>query len=894
MPPASRPSEKTNSILVKLRPSAALGAAEGRANLRPLHESDGSGGEFGLIGGPQWYLAEVDATGDSAWDLAHNRVADQLGIAESDVIFAEPDIVHDVYRDSMDGTPGTTTVGFDCTATPQDSKNGKGVGPNEFAWHLGDNYTQLGKARDAVQFSDPRTRIGHLDTGYYPKHITTPERVLRDLERSFAKGEADSGSASDPHRKAFIDNSGHGTGTISILAGAKVGDVYMGGAPDADILPIRIADSVVLLRTSAFAQGLRYALVNGCDVVTMSMGGLPSGAWNDAVNDAYLGGLCLVAAAGNNFSGLPSRHLVYPARYSRAIAACGVMANGKPYSGLKGLKTMEGNYGPDSRMSAALATYTPNIPWAVYGCEKVVRLDGEGTSAATPQIAAAVALWFEKYKNELPRDWRRIEAVRNALFKSARNRNADRSRLGNGILQAFDALKVKPVLGLRQSKADSDSFAFLRVLTGLGIVEVPAREEMFNLELAQRWLVNKELQKIVPDPSDSTQIDDATLKQLMQAIIEDQGASLALRRHIASRYPVAAGQSAPRTPLSRAIVTEVLPACDTEPALRNPSHRRLRVYGIDPSYSARLKTARINEVTLRIPWEPLEKGPVGEYIAVDDTDASGKCYTPVDLDDSRLLAQDGWTPSEGNPQFHQQMVYAVAMKTIKHFEAALGRPVLWRPARKTGKPDDDSVFSQRLAVHPHALRQANAFYSPDKVSLEFGYFESRPENAGDQVPGSRVYSCLSHDIVAHETTHAVLDGMHTRFNEPTNPDVLALHEGFADIVALLQHFTIPEVLESEISRTRGDIEAESMFGSLAVQFGQATGGRGALRNAIGRIENGVWKRLVPDPTRTVASHHASLAWCRTRRRSVRCVHRDIQRAHRRPHSHLYRRHRNSA
>jgi hypothetical protein len=115
------------------------------------------------------------------------------------------------------------------------------------------------------------------------------------------------------------------------------------------------------------------------------------------------------------------------------------------------------------------------------------------------------------------------------------------------------------------------------------------------------------------------------------------------------------------------------------------------------------------------------------------------------------------------------------------------------------------------------------------------------------MPGSRIYACLSHDIIAHETTHAILDGMHRRFSEPSNPDVLAFHEAFADIIALMQHFTIPEVLENEISRTRGDLEAESILGSLAVQFGQATGGRGALREAIGTMEEGVWKRSEPDP-----------------------------------------------
>jgi hypothetical protein len=220
----------------------------------------------------------------------------------------------------------------------------------------------------------------------------------------------------------------------------------------------------------------------------------------------------------------------------------------------------------------------------------------------------------------------------------------------------------------------------------------------------------------------------------------------------------------------------------------------------------------------------------------------------VDLDDPRLLARDGWAPSEGNPQFHQQMVYAVAMKTIEHFERALGRPVLWRPKPNKKNPDDDSTFVKRLKVRPHALRQANAFYSPQDVALQFGYFEASADDPGDHMPESRVYSCLSHDIIAHETTHAILDGMHRRFNEPTNLDVLALHEGFADIIALMQHFTIPEVLEQEISRTRGNIEAESMLGKLAIQFGYATGGRGALRNAIGSMVDGKWKRFAPNPS----------------------------------------------
>ncbi len=84
-------------------------------------------------------------------------------------------------------------------------------------------------------------------------------------------------------------------------------------------------------------------------------------------------------------------------------------------------------------------------------------------------------------------------------------------------------------------------------------------------------------------------------------------------------------------------------------------------------------------------------------------------------------------------------------------------------------------------------------------------------------------------------THAVLDGMHVYFTEPSNPDVFAFHEAFADIVALLQHFTYPELLRDQIARTRGDLTSENLLGQLAQQFGAATGEHHALRDAIGGV-----------------------------------------------------------
>ncbi len=293
----------------------------------------------------------------------------------------------------------------------------------------------------------------------------------------------------------------------------------------------------------------------------------------------------------------------------------------------------------------------------------------------------------------------------------------------------------------------------------------------------------------------------------------------------------------------------------------SPPHRRLRAFAFDPILSRCLETHEINEVTIKVPWEDsLGLGPVDDYLEVVDYDpASQAFYAPVNLNDPQLLAQDGLPPSEGNPQFHQQMAYAVARATNSHFERALGRRTLWSPRLVQ---DDDLIRDEyvgRLRLYPHALREANAYYSPAKKALLFGYFSASATAAGDNMPGETVFTCLSQDIVAHETAHALLDGLHRRFIEPSNEDLWALHEAFADIVALFQHFTNPEVLRQQIARTRGDLEKQSLLGELAYQFGQAIGNYGALRSALGRIdpETHQWVPEKPDPQKllqTTESH----------------------------------------
>ncbi len=306
--------------------------------------------------------------------------------------------------------------------------------------------------------------------------------------------------------------------------------------------------------------------------------------------------------------------------------------------------------------------------------------------------------------------------------------------------------------------------------------------------------------------------------------------------------------------------------------------RRLQVYAFDPSTARAYKNRKAAIVTVSLPYE-MERsdphkpflGPRGNYFEVVDYDpASDAFYTPIDLNAAEVLHNDGLPPSPEDPRFHQQMVYAVAMNTVAVFEEALGRVVQWAPRvreetdaeRKArhekldsqGKevPEDDPVrwvteFTQRLRIYPHALREANAFYEPGKQALLFGYFTASA-NSKSAPPGTTVFTCLSHDIVVHETVHAILDGMHPNYAENSGPDMRALHEAFADIISLFQIFSFPKVLEDQIGKTRGELDRQSLLGQLAQEFGQAVGRGGALRDFLGNFEDGEWKAKDPDPT----------------------------------------------
>jgi hypothetical protein len=271
-----------------------------------------------------------------------------------------------------------------------------------------------------------------------------------------------------------------------------------------------------------------------------------------------------------------------------------------------------------------------------------------------------------------------------------------------------------------------------------------------------------------------------------------------------------------------------------------PRTRRLTIIAQDPSVRG---DGKILTTEVDVPAEEFAPGPRGYRVRVVDYDTStGTLYMPLQyepLRNGRYLdpfkeqaAKAKNDDLESDPQFHQQNVYAIVMRTLARFEFALGRRVAW------------GFVGHQLNIAPHAFADANAFYSERDQALVFGYFRGRDDKL--------VFSCLSHDVVAHETTHALLDGLRERYTDPSSPEQAGFHEGFADVVALLSVFSLRDVVKilldpHHLKGRKGgedlidpdeltpDRLRESVLLGLAEQMGQEMAGvRGDRASALRR------------------------------------------------------------
>ncbi len=258
--------------------------------------------------------------------------------------------------------------------------------------------------------------------------------------------------------------------------------------------------------------------------------------------------------------------------------------------------------------------------------------------------------------------------------------------------------------------------------------------------------------------------------------------------------------------------------------LREDTRRELGVYlenvyayVQDPLVAERVPAAGIQPIG--VGWEPgLADGPTSARLAVVDYNADTGVLTPPahwNTRKRRFEGPDGQPLGPGQSglfQFHQVNAWVVIQHVIDMYESpfALGRPIPW------------GTGGNRLIIVPHAGYGENAYYDRHSKSLQFFYYGT------DDAPK---YTCLSHDIITHETGHALLDGIRPLYFQFTSVETAAFHEFVADLTAILVALRNNDVRSVAALQTGGDLSRQSVISGLAEEFGESVVGLPALRDA---------------------------------------------------------------
>lgn len=222
-------------------------------------------------------------------------------------------------------------------------------------------------------------KIAILDTGIDPAHPDLKNKLVGN------KNFTDSGSSDDFY--------GHGTHVAGIAAAETDNGLGVAGVGyNCSLMNVKVLNDSGGGYYSWIAKGIEWATDQGAKVINMSLGAKQkSRALEDAVNYAWIHGVVVVAAAGND--GNPSPN--YPAKYENCLAVAATDS--------KDQKASFSQYGDWVDVAAPGVDIFSTFPIDdfvlrdKYGKEYYYDF-GSGTSMATPFVSGlAGLLWAQGY-----------------------------------------------------------------------------------------------------------------------------------------------------------------------------------------------------------------------------------------------------------------------------------------------------------------------------------------------------------------------------------------------------------------------------------------------------------------------------------------------------------------
>ena len=214
-------------------------------------------------------------------------------------------------------------------------------------------------------------------------------------------------------------------------------------------------------------------------------------------------------------------------------------------------------------------------------------------------------------------------------------------------------------------------------------------------------------------------------------------------------------------------------------------------------------------------------GPVSRRIAVLDLTADNcalrpgaQFCPPADPNEYGTYNVGGglnWDNNRPDPKFIQVNAFATVFLTMCMFEEkdVLGRRLRW------------AFDGTQLLVIPQAGIMKNAFYERDSHSLQLFWHR-------DPKTSKLIHAALNSDVIAHETAHAILDGIAPDLYDAVTPQSLALHEAIADLTAGIIAFRRPQLRRKVLDQTQSTIDKDTAFSLIGESFGDD--GQGYFRS----------------------------------------------------------------
>jgi serine protease len=244
--------------------------------------------------------------------------------------------------------------------------------------------------------------VAVLDTGIAYRNVGHYRRSPGFFPSQFVRGRDFVDPGAYP-----VDHNGHGTFVAGEIAEAANNGVGLPGlAYGARLMPVRVLDSAGEGEASTIAEGVRYAVKHGAQVINLSLEFSPGVTASDipelieALSYAHRHGVVVVAAAGNE----GRTAIAYPAHAPNVIAVGATTEHGcladysndgsgltlvAPGGGADADEPGDPNCHPEAPSGRDIyqETFTGSSP-RIFGLPSGY----EGTSMASPEVAATAAL----------------------------------------------------------------------------------------------------------------------------------------------------------------------------------------------------------------------------------------------------------------------------------------------------------------------------------------------------------------------------------------------------------------------------------------------------------------------------------------------------------------------